>query len=368
VRVAVVGGGIVGLFASYYLKAKGAEVTLFEKEYLGRGSVHAAGLIEPYRFDRINTTGMILKMLRYMSRGITRVKRVNTNWLKALLKTLNSPPPEEAWSTARWMAEFSLKEYRRFAEEKNDFDYDDSGLYEVSLDERDFLDNLEDCKSSPLRPKCEESEVKGLGRAVYFPELAKVSTEAFVERMKRELEGVKVVLKDVQDFEALKREYDRVVLANGVGVTALGLAVTAFKGYGYRVKAKELVGLPVSVVINDYGLAIVKNSGHYKVTAGFEADFSPGMGDSSRFLKLASRAIQIEEMIDAKEGWRPCTYDGFPLVGEIRGFVVATGACRLGWSFAPAMGKMAADIALGKAKSFGYVSGEGRAILGTNPQ
>ena len=114
-RVAVVGGGIVGLFAAYYLKRDGAEVTIFEREYLGRGSLHAAGLIEPYRFDRINSLGMIVKMLRYMTRGITRVRQVDPLWLKALLRTLNRSPPQEAWERAKWMAEFSLKEYRRLA-------------------------------------------------------------------------------------------------------------------------------------------------------------------------------------------------------------------------------------------------------------
>ncbi|MCG2871984.1 MAG: FAD-binding oxidoreductase [Sulfolobales archaeon] len=359
-RVAVVGGGIVGLFAAYYLKRDGAEVTIFEREYLGRGSIHAAGLIEPYRFDRINSLGMIAKMLRYMARGITRVRQVDPLWLKALLRTLNRSPPLEAWERVKWMAEFSLKEYRRLAEERNDFDYDESGLYEVSLNERDFEDNLRDCLNSPLKPKCEEAEIKGLGRAVYFPELAKVSTEAFVERMRRELNGVTIAKKEVTDYLSLKGEFDEVVVASGVNVRSLGLPITSFKGYGFRVIGNERVKLPVSVVLNDYGLAIVKNSGYVKLTAGFEADFSRGISEGERVFKLASRAVEVVRVIDGLEGWRPCTHDGFPLVGKFKGLVVATGACRLGWSFAPAMGKMASDLALGREKGFGYISGLNR--------
>jgi glycine/D-amino acid oxidase-like deaminating enzyme len=47
-------------------------------------------------------------------------------------------------------------------------------------------------------------------------------------------------------------------------------------------------------------------------------------------------------------------------VGKFKGLVVATGACRLGWSFAPAMGKMASDLASGREKDFGYISGLNR--------
>ena len=354
-RVAVVGGGIVGLFTAYYLKMEGAEVTVFEREYLGRGSVHAAGLIEPYRFDRINTTGMILTMLKYMGRGVTKVRDVNKLWLKSLLKTLNRSPPQEAWEVTKWMAEFSLKEYRRLAEERNDFDYDDSGLYEVSLNERGFEENLRDCRQSPLKPKCEEAEMKGLGKAVFFTELAKVSTDRFVERMKRELEGVEVVQREVKDYSALEG-FDRVVVATGISTASLGIPVTSFKGYGFNVIAKPKLDLPTSLVITDYGMAIVRNTGHIKVTAGFEADFSRGVEGGKRFLELARNYLEVSGVEKANEGWRPCTPDGFPLVAELKGLVVATGACRLGWSFAPAMGKMASDLVLGRSKGFGYIS------------
>jgi len=53
-------------------------------------------------------------------------------------------------------------------------------------------------------------------------------------------------------------------------------------------------------------------------------------------------------VLDAKIGYRPCTPDGFPIVDKIGDVIVATGNCRLGWTFGPAMGKLAADMALGK--------------------
>ncbi|MEM3329012.1 MAG: FAD-dependent oxidoreductase, partial [Saccharolobus sp.] len=65
-KVGIVGGGIVGLFTAYYLHRENInDIIIYEKDFLGAGSIPAAGLIEPYRFDRINTIDMILKMLKY---------------------------------------------------------------------------------------------------------------------------------------------------------------------------------------------------------------------------------------------------------------------------------------------------------------
>lgn len=70
-KVGIVGGGIVGLMSAYFLAKEGVSVTVYDPAP-GKYSIHAAGLIEPYRFDRINTTSMIAKMLRFMRRGSQR--------------------------------------------------------------------------------------------------------------------------------------------------------------------------------------------------------------------------------------------------------------------------------------------------------
>jgi len=46
----------------------------------------------------------------------------------------------------------------------------------------------------------------------------------------------------------------------------------------------------------------------------------------------------------------------YPIVARKDNLVVATGGFRLGWSFAPAIGRYAADLALGKVKSYPHIS------------
>ena len=364
-KVAVIGGGIVGLFTAYYLLREGVDVTIYEKAFLGNGSVHAAGLIEPYRFDRINTVGMIKKMFEYMRLGVTTIRSVNSSWLTALISDLEKPVPQEAWEIMKFMASFSLKEYKRLAEEKNDFDYEESGLLEVYLDVKELEKGIEEEKRSPFNPKFEVVDVKGFAGGIYFPELSKVDPFKFVDRMQRELRNAKVVIKEVKDVKAdgtvEGEKYDRVVLASGISLRHFGIPVTAFKGYGYRVKGDVEINYPFVIV--KYGVAVVRNSDHVKITGGFDADFSEDSSRAQFFLNAVSNVVSINYVYDLTMGYRPCSPDGFPILGKYENLVFATGACRLGWSYAPAMGKMATDLVLDRVKNYGYLS---RYISGRN--
>lgn len=367
-KVGIVGGGIIGLFTAYYLSREGIEVTIFEKEFLGSGSVHAAGLIEPYRFDRINTTGMILKMLNYMKKRVTSIKSLNKNWVIELLKNIDKEPPSEAWDIMRDMASFSLKEYKRMAEEKNDFDYEESGLLEIYEDKNSLEKALEEEKRSPFHPKTETVEIEGFAGAVYFPELSKVDTHKFIDRITKEIRAniinaeVTKVTRDGEVFYSTKEEkFDYVVLSAGVWLKNVGVPVTAFKGYGYRVKGDMKVKYPL--VLAELGVAVVKNSDFVKVTGGFDGDFSSDSSRAELFLKYASKVLDINYVYDLYMGFRPCSPDGFPIIGKYENVVISTGACRLGWSYAPGMGKTTADLVLGNINNLKYLS---RFISGRN--
>ncbi|BFI76917.1 FAD-dependent oxidoreductase [Sulfurisphaera ohwakuensis] len=361
-KVGIVGGGIVGLFTAYYLLKEEAEVTIFEKDFLGSGSIHAAGLIEPYRFDRINTTGMIIKMLKYMSKRVTSLKSLNKAWVIELFKNLDKEPPSEAWETMREMALFSLKEYKRLAEEKNDFDYEESGLLEIYSDEKEFEKGIIEEKKSPFRPKFEIMEIKGFAGGIYFPELSKVDTHKFIDRITKEIKDAKVVnvsvdkvSKDGKVYYAGKEEkFDKVVLSAGVWLKNIGLPITAFKGYGYRVKGEMKVNYPS--VLAELGVAVVKNSDFIKITGGFDGDFSTDSSRAEIFLNYAKSLVNISYVYDLYMGYRPCSPDGFPVIGKIGNVVISTGACRLGWSYAPSMGNMTSDLVLDRKNEFGYLS------------
>ncbi|QXJ29620.1 D-amino acid dehydrogenase [Saccharolobus shibatae B12] len=359
-KVGIVGGGIVGLFTAYYLGKEGIrDIIIYEKGFLGAGSIHAAGLIEPYRFDKINTLSMIKKMLKYKMNGSTDIKEVDKLWLIELIKNLEKDPPKEAWDTMREMAKFSLSEYKRMAEEKNDFDYHEDGLLELYHNSKEFENGIEDEKKSPFSPKFEVEEVKGFAGGLFFPELSRISTEKFVDRISREItDNIKVRNEEVNKVSEEgyigEEKYDLVIVAAGVWSRILKIPLTAFKGYGYRVKGVSKLNR--AAVIVDYGLAISPLSDHIKITGGFDADFSIHSKRAEEFLKRAEELVDIQYINDLNMGFRPCSPDGFPIIGRRNNLVLVTGACRLGWSYGPAMGRYAADLALDKVKDLGYIS------------
>lgn len=355
-KVAIIGGGITGLFTAYFLKKEDVKVTIFEKADIGSYSAHAAGLIEPYRFDKINTTDMLLKMLKYKIRNVTAIKNVNKEWLIELLKILNHQAPQEAWDLVREMAKFSLTTYKQMSEEKNDFDYFEDGLYEVYKTKYELEKGIEAEKKNPFNPKFEVLEFDGFAGAIFFPELSRLSTEKFVERMKRELADVMIVRKEIKDLNYLRKDYDRIVISAGIWTTRfVKVPITAFKGYGYRVNGK--FDDNKAIVLAEEGIAISPLTDYIKITGGFDADYSYDSSRGQLILEKVSSIVDISYVYDMSMGFRPCSPDGFPIIGKYdEETVVSTGACRLGWSFGPAIGKYSADLVLGRINDLGYLS------------
>ncbi len=91
---------------------------------------------------------------------------------------------------------------------------------------------------------------------------------------------------------------------------------------------------------------MVPFSDEVKVTGGWDFDLSTSPYGAAKVLEAARRVVGIETIMDFKQGSRPCTPDGLPTVGRKGRVVVATGGFRLGWSFAPGLGRHAASLCL----------------------
>lgn len=364
-RVCIIGGGIIGLFTAYYLLREGIkEITIYEKDRLGSGSVHAAGLIEPYRFDKINSMKMIIKMIKYYINKSTKIKEVDKEWLKELLRTLGKEPPNDAWELLKNMALYSLSEYERFAEEKNDFDFEKSGLLEIHESLKELELAVEEEKRSPFSNKFEVVDIKGYAGAIYFPDLSKLDTEKFIKRIVREIDGVKVINDEVIDLNIIdgsiitksgkNEKYDEIVLSAGIWCKKF-VPITSFKGYGIVNKARS--PFPKPAVLAERGIAIVENTDNTKITFGFDADFSSIHDDRlNYFYYNLENIIKEFKPIKILFGFRPCSPDGFPIIGKKHKITIATGACRLGWSYAPAIGYYAVQLVLNRIKDYGYIS------------
>lgn len=85
-KLAILGGGIIGLSSAYYLNEAGHEVTIIDKGDLSDGCSHGnAGMIVPSHIIPLAAPGMIAKGIRWMFNSTSPFyvrPRLNTDLLK----------------------------------------------------------------------------------------------------------------------------------------------------------------------------------------------------------------------------------------------------------------------------------------------
>jgi D-proline dehydrogenase len=362
VKTAVVGGGIVGLFAAWYLEKEGADVTLFEEGPLGSGSVHAAGIIEPANAFRTNTIAFLRRVGRYWTRGTCTFRQFDYGWLLESLHQLERPPTDGMDACLQEMAATSMARYEALAQEKNDFQYTRSGVLESYDDPRHFIHERDLALARKSYFPVDVREQEGVAGALFFPEVSLLHTEQFVERMARELVGINVVRRRVRRVEldgtvttdAGSLRFDAVAVCTGVSCRNLGIPITGVRGYGWHTRGPGTTR--VAVIFEDRGIAAVPFADELKVTGGWDFDLSTSPYHVDSVLKTARGAVSIDAVLDFKQGSRPCTPDGLPTVGKKGVVVVATGGFRLGWSFAPALGRHAAQLCLDQTRNQPFLS------------
>jgi len=99
-----------------------------------------------------------------------------------------------------------------------------------------------------------------------------------------------------------------------------------FRGLGIRVRAGARLKHPVS--FDDLGIFVIPFSGWFKVTSRFDPDCGIDTGPLREVVRRASSILGDFEIIDVTIGYRPCTPDGLPIIGDKT--YMATGGCRLG--------------------------------------
>lgn len=359
-KVAVIGGGINGIFSAYYLAKEGADVTLFERGEAGEGSVHAAGILEPNRIDLTNTVAYLKDVSSRVLTNSLSLRQVDKRWFFSYLSDFGRHTGERVAPMLKDMGLFSLHDYARLAEE-DDFEFRVSGLT-VLYNRMDSLENaLDEEKKEGFGFKYLTVERGGFAGGIHYPEIPVLNTELFAKRMTRELAalGVKFVRESVNyvgldglvEANGTVTTYDELIIATGVETRRLGIPVTASKGYGIQVANRSLTGEEPAVILNDSGVAVVPLRSWTKVTGGVDFDFSDSFDRLFLSIKQVKRVgLEVSEdvMLGVRAGYRPLSPNGLPIVGRKAHTTFLTGSFRLGWSYAPALGRHAARLALGK--------------------
>jgi D-amino-acid dehydrogenase len=366
-KVTIVGAGITGMFVAYYLRKAGYDVTLVDRDSVGReASVYNAGLITPSfaPAPQFSRWGLLKAVLvgsgpLYIS---PREILSHSSWYRiASRKALSGFE-----GPVLKLGQKSLELYREFFESEDiraDIVRGVLGLYRYRTDAEAF------CKQfggELLEPGAiRQMGFRGLDGGVLLESEYSVNPSKMFNELRQRLSklGANLLLGKDAGLELGKPraeclvdgvpiESDLIVVAAGSwtqGLLSEGRfqsQVLPARGLVLIYDTKGRVVAPKPVLLEDYGVAVVQHDQNtLRVTSFFEmVGFKRGFSDSrKRWLAdiVGKHVTDVRglQLLEEGVGFRPCTPDQFPVVGKLpshENLYVATGNCRLGLTLAPA--------------------------------
>lgn len=347
VDVLVVGGGIAGCAAAYFLSQQGSSVLLFEKDSVaGHASGFAFGVLLPRLFDNPSNpadelTALSLRLHKQITDELSKDGEVLRREKASVLLALNEQDADQ---------------YR--------------GLYRSQSSLIGDVRWLEYGELSHVEARISPDIPGGL----YLGDAAEISPAQFTNAMwnAAESNGAKLIREEVQSVAADGTSGVKVIAGNdtysaGQAIVAAGpwssrlletvdvtVPIEPLKGQIVRTRAP---GPPMRVSLwwdSDY--AGSKPDGLlWCGTTEERVGFDEQTTDSARDGILASARRVLPFLSDAEivtqtACLRPVTADGLPVVGSLTdhsNIIVASGGGRNGIVLGPALGKVAADIAIG---------------------
>lgn len=400
VDVLIIGGGVIGVCAAYYLAERGRQVALVEQGEIASGSSYAnAGLIVPSHCTPLPAPGALSSGLKWMLDPESpfyirpRLDLDLVRWLLKFASCCADAHFRRALPVLRDLSCASLALYDQLAAPGFDFGYKHKGLLLVyktrqglkhAADEAlllaetgvewQSLDPNEVCAIEPaVQP--------GMAGGLYFPADAHLNPAEFVQGLARSAEsrGVRIQANtEVIGIEAAGRRIEAVKTTNGdfqpfevvaaAGAWSphlarslkLNIPIQPAKGYSITVKLPtSSPGVPM--ILGESRVAVTPMESAYGPALRFAGTLELAGMDLSinlrrvNAIRRAARSylagIEELERIEVWRGLRPCTPDGLPIIGRPASFdnlTLAAGHAMLGMTLGPITGKLVSQIVCGE--------------------
>ena len=393
-RVAIVGGGIVGIACAHYLSGAGYAVTVIDQDRIGGGCSHGnCGHICASHVLPLNEPANLLAALRSLVNPRAPF-RVKPQWRPSLLRWFwefarrcNHRHALSAGGAMKSILDASIREYEAlFQAGEFEAQWQPLGLLYVLRTRRgmerfaaqDAM--LRDTFGVAARrlegselPEFEPALRPGLAGGFLYDGDAFLRPDALTGNWTRWLASRGVRFEEgnrVQGVEKTAGEITRLltdtgevtadhyVFASGAWSAAvaadLGCPVPIEPGKGYSITTTRPRTCPRhAMLFAEHRVGATPFDDGFRLGSMMEFSGFDATIPSRRIQQLIDSARHYlhepagEEVLETWCGWRPMTWDSLPVIGAVPGLanaVLATGHHMLGMTMAPATGRLVAEI------------------------
>lgn len=398
-EVIIIGGGIIGLSSAFYLQDAGYKVTVLDTTDMQQGCSYGnAGYVCPSHFVPLATPGIIKQGLKWMLNAKSpfyvqpRLSGELISWGLKFMKSATKEHVERSAVPLRDIALLSKQLYESWAQLPGmDFAYEPKGMLELFKTaenaqhaEHTLKDALALGLDTRLLNKAElqamepGADIDAIG-ALYFAGDAQLYPNKLMQCLLNWLQqkGVRLIgSQEVTGFitegkvlkgvKTANQQYpaDHVVLAAGVWSSAvakqLNLRLPMVGGRGYSVTYEDApYKVHHSIILSEARVAISPMDGN-KIRFGGTMEIT-GVNAPPRMQRVQGILESVKRYFPAYDipmpaadkvwyGYRPCSADGLPYIGNVQQYTnltIATGHSMLGISLGAGTGKLVSELVQG---------------------
>ncbi len=391
--ILIIGGGVIGACAAYYLAAQGQSVTLVEKGDICAGSSYGnVGWIANGHAIPLAAPGVLTQGLKWLLDAGSpfyikpRLDLDLVRWLWQFQAACNKKQMYQAIPVLLALGQSSLALFEELiASEDLEFGYERNGLlhlfnsrhsFEKGIKEavllREFgVTSVELDRAGVLQ--MEPNILPAVTNGIFYDDYAHIIPDRFVKEVARvaERRGARLQTNtEVLDFETSGPRIsavvttrgtfkpEQVVLAAGAWSSILArhlkfrLPVQPAKGYSITVKRPSTSpNLPLS--LTEYKVAVTPMGDMLRFSSTMELagyDFSINqrrLAATRQGIRAYLPGMNDLELIEIWRGYRPASPDGLPIIGRSNIFenlILATGHGMLGITHGPVTGQLISQI------------------------
>ncbi len=394
-RVAVIGGGIIGLLSAYHLRKRGADVIVIDKGKAGQAcSVGNAGWLVPSIAGPLPSPGLTLKSIKWLLRPDSPlyIKPAAIpsllGWLWRFNRHCNLKDYEAGFHAVAAFGRTTMSLYDELAADGVAFEMEQRAMLFLFHTETEMRPVLDDLRRLEQYGYTRPTELSGRELQQIEPALAtdlqcglRLEGDRYVEP-ETLCAGLAASLRDA-GVEIREDLAAREVIRNGERVTALVcsdgrvqadtfvIAAGAWSGRlagqcGYHLPVQAGKGYSITVTnpavevhhplyLEDAKIGCTPFRGAFRIAGMMELSGVNLTLDRRRVLAL-ERAVQryVPNALagESREEWvgmRPITPDGLPMIGRLpscSNVYVATGHAMLGVTLAASTGAALAELIL----------------------